>query len=117
MSGFVNKTMGDVIKETAERFPDHPALIAPQFQVRCNYQELYDQCRRTARGLMALGVKRGDHVSVWTTNVPEWVYLQFALGMVGGILVTINTNYQWCHADASQHCQQRPDGWRCHGHD
>jgi fatty-acyl-CoA synthase len=94
MSGFVNKTMGDVIKETAERFPDHPALIAPQFQVRYNYQELYDQCRRTARGLMALGVKRGDHVSVWTTNVPEWVYLQFALGMVGGILVTINTNYQ-----------------------
>lgn len=94
MSDFVNKTMGDVIKETAERFPDHPALIAPQFQVRCNYQELYDQCRRTARGLMALGVKRGDHVSVWTTNVPEWVYLQFALGMVGGILVTINTNYQ-----------------------
>ncbi|MEN6637723.1 MAG: AMP-binding protein [Smithella sp.] len=94
MSDFVNKTMGDVIKETAERFPDHPALIAPQFQVRCNYQELYDQCRRTARGLMALGVKRGDHVSVWTTNVPECVYLQFALGMVGGILVTINTNYQ-----------------------
>ena len=94
MSDFVNKTMGDVIKETAERFPDHPALIAPQFQVRYNYQELYDQCRRTARGLMALGVKRGDHVSVWTTNVPEWVYLQFALGMVGGVLVTINTNYQ-----------------------
>jgi fatty-acyl-CoA synthase len=94
MSDFVNKTMGDVIKQTAERFPDHPALIAPQFQVRFNYQELYDQCRRTARGLMALGVKRGDHVSVWTTNVPEWVYLQFALGMVGGILVTINTNYQ-----------------------
>lgn len=94
MSDFVNKTMGDVIKQTAERFPDHPALIAPQFQVRFNYQELYDQCRRTARGLMALGVKCGDHVSVWTTNVPEWVYLQFALGMVGGILVTINTNYQ-----------------------
>ena len=55
---------------------------------------LYDQCRKTARGLLALGIKRGDHVSVWTTNVPEWVYLQFALGMVGGVLVTINTNYQ-----------------------
>ena len=44
--------------------------------------------------MIALGVKRGDHVSVWTTNVPEWVYLQFALGMVGAVLVTINTNYQ-----------------------
>ena len=94
MSGFVNKTMGSVIEETAGRFPDHPALIAPQFQVRLNYRELYEQCRKTARGLMAMGVRRGDHVSVWTTNVPEWVYLQFALGMVGGILVTINTNYQ-----------------------
>lgn len=94
MSGFVNKTMGSVIEETAGRFPDHPALIAPQFQVRLNYRELYEQCRKTARGLMAIGVRRGDHVSVWTTNVPEWVYLQFALGMVGGILVTINTNYQ-----------------------
>ena len=94
MSDFVSKTMGEVIKETAGRFPDHPALVAPEFNIRLNYTQLYDQCRKTARGLIALGVKRGDHVSVWTTNVPEWVYLQFALGMVGAVLVTINTNYQ-----------------------
>ena len=43
---------------------------------------------------MAMGVKRGDKISVWTTNVPQWVYLQFSLGMIGGILVTVNTNYQ-----------------------
>jgi fatty-acyl-CoA synthase len=94
MSDFVNKTMGDVIKDTVSRFPENPALICPQFNVRYSYSQLYDQCRKTARGLLALGIKRGDHVSVWTTNVPEWVYLQFALGMVGGVLVTINTNYQ-----------------------
>ncbi len=94
MSGFVQKTLGEVIRDTALRFPDAPALIAPQFQVRLSYRELYDQCLQTARGLMALGVKPGDAVSVWTTNVPQWVYLQFALGMVGGVLVTVNTNYQ-----------------------
>jgi len=94
MSGFVNKTVGDVIKDTAGRYPDNPALISPQFQIRENYRELYDQCRKTAKGLLAIGIQKGDHVSVWTTNVPEWVYLQFALGMVGGVLVTINTNYQ-----------------------
>ncbi len=94
MSGFVNKTLGEVIKDTARRYPENPALISPQFQIRQNYRELYDQCRKTAKGLMALGVKKGDHVSVWTTNVPEWVYLQYALGMVGAVLVTINTNYQ-----------------------
>jgi fatty-acyl-CoA synthase len=94
MSGFVRKMMGDVIRETAGRYPENPALVSPQFQVRHNYRELYDQCRKVARGLMAMGVKKGDHVSVWTTNVPEWIYLQFALGMVGGVLVTINTNYR-----------------------
>ena len=94
MSGFVYKTMGDVIKETAQRHRHNPALTCPQFNVRHTYGELYEQCRRTAKGLMAMGIRRGDHVSVWTTNVPQWVYLQFALGMVGGVLVTINTNYQ-----------------------
>lgn len=94
MSDFVNKTVGEVVKETAERFPENPALISPQFKIRQTYREFYDQCRKTARGLMALGIQKGDHVSVWTTNIPEWIYLQSALGMVGGVLVTINTNYQ-----------------------
>jgi len=94
MSDFVNKTVGELVKETAGRFPENPALISPQFKIRQTYSEFYDQCRKTARGLMALGIQKGDHVSVWTTNIPEWIYLQSALGMVGGVLVTINTNYQ-----------------------
>jgi fatty-acyl-CoA synthase len=94
MSGFVNKTIGQVIKDTAWRYPLNLALIHPEFGVRQNYQDFYAECRKIARGLMALGIKRGDHVSVWTTNIPEWIYLQFALGMVGGVLVTVNTNYQ-----------------------
>ncbi|HPB82072.1 MAG TPA: AMP-binding protein, partial [Spirochaetota bacterium] len=40
------------------------------------------------------GIKRGDHVSVWASNVPEWVYLQFGLSMIGAVLVTVNTNYK-----------------------
>jgi len=94
MSDFVNKTMGEVMKDAAVHFPENLALISPQFNVRHTYRELYDHCRRLAKGLLALGIKKGDRISVWTTNVPEWVYLQFALGMVGGVLVTINTNYQ-----------------------
>ena len=94
MSGFVHTTIGQVIRDTAERYPLTDALIHPDFGVHLNYREFYDQCRKVAKGLMALGVKRGDHISVWTTNIPEWVYLQFGLGMVGGVLVTVNTNYQ-----------------------
>lgn len=94
MSGFVNKTIGQVIRETAVRYPQNLALIHPEFGVRQNYRDFYDNCRAIAKGLMGMGVKRGDNVSVWTTNIPEWVYLQFALGMIGGVLVTVNINYQ-----------------------
>ena len=44
-----------------------------------------------ARGLIARGVKPGDRVAVWATNVPEWIVLQFALAKIGAILVTVNT--------------------------
>ncbi|OGP67455.1 MAG: AMP-binding protein [Deltaproteobacteria bacterium RBG_19FT_COMBO_43_11] len=94
MPGFVNKTIGQVIQDTARRYPLNLALIHPESGVRQNYHDFYAQCRKIARGLMACGIKRGDKVSVWTTNIPEWLYLQFALGMVGGVLVTVNTSYQ-----------------------
>src|SRR5688572_33219607 len=55
------------------------------------FRELEAEVRIIARGLMAHGVKRGDRVSVWATNVPEWVVLQFALAKIGAILVTVNT--------------------------
>jgi fatty-acyl-CoA synthase len=94
MSDFVNKTIGQLVKDTATRFPENTALSSLEFGIRQTYREFYKTCRDVAKGLMAMGIKRGDHVAVWTTNIPEWVYLQSALGMTGGVLVTINTNYQ-----------------------
>lgn len=94
MSDFVNKTIGQLIKDTAARYPQNLALVCPDFGIRQNYSEFYKTCRDVAKGLMAIGIKRGDNIAVWTTNIPEWVYLQFALGMTGGVLVTVNTNYQ-----------------------
>ncbi|MCU0848799.1 MAG: AMP-binding protein [Spirochaetes bacterium] len=94
MTQFVKKTIGQVLKETAEKFSKNEALIYPEFGIRQNYGEFLASCRKVARGLMALGVKKGDHVAVWTTNVPEWVYMQFGLGMIGAVLVTVNTNYK-----------------------
>jgi len=94
MSAFVRKTIGQLIRETAARYPDNPALVCPDFNVRQTYAQFYQTCRQVAKGLMAIGIQRGDPIAVWTTNIPEWIYLQFSLGMVGGVLVTVNTNYQ-----------------------
>jgi fatty-acyl-CoA synthase len=41
-----------------------------------------------------MGVKKGDHLSIWANNVPEWVILQFATAKIGAVLVTINTSYK-----------------------
>jgi fatty-acyl-CoA synthase len=94
MSDFVDKTIGDALKETAQAFGEREALVCPESGIRQNYAEFHAMCRKTARGFMALGVKKGDHVSVWTTNVPQWAYLQFGLAMTGAVLVTVNTNYK-----------------------
>jgi len=94
MSEFVNKTIGQLVKDTATRYPENTALVSLEFGIRQNYREFYKTCKDVAKGLMAMGIQRGDHVAVWTTNIPEWTYLQSALGMTGGVLVTINTNYQ-----------------------
>jgi fatty-acyl-CoA synthase len=60
--------------------------------LRLTFADLERQARQVARGLMPLGVARGDRVTVWATNVPEWIVLQFALAKIGAILVTANTS-------------------------
>ena len=94
MTQFVNKTIGMTLRDTVAKFPDHDALIHPESGIRQNYSDFYKSCRSAAKGFMALGIRKGDNVSVWTTNVPEWVYMQFGLGMIGAVLVTVNTSYR-----------------------
>ncbi len=94
MSSFIEKTIGQALKERASEIPGNDALVYPEFGIRQNYKDFYAAARDVAKGFMALGVKKGDHVSVWTTNLPEWVYMQFGLSMIGAVLVTVNTNYK-----------------------
>lgn len=94
MSSFVEKTIGQVLEDTVMRFPHNEALVYPDLDIRQDYREFYESCKKAAKGFMALGIKKGDHVSVWTTNVAQWIYIQFGLAMAGGVLVTVNTNYK-----------------------
>lgn len=94
MDQFREITMGGLLRDTASRYPDHDAMVFPAASLRLTYAQFEQKCVETAKGFMALGVKNGDKVSVWTTNLPEWVYLQCGLGMIGAVLVTVNTNYR-----------------------
>jgi fatty-acyl-CoA synthase len=94
MSQQINLTVGALLDSMAERFPENDALVYPERGLRHSYREFNEVCRTVAKGLLKLGIKKGDNVSIWAYNVPEWVILQFATAKIGAILVTVNTSYK-----------------------
>ena len=94
----IEQTLGDLLDQRAAELPDKEALVYhyPEFglEMRLSYSQYRHMVNRVAKGLLALGVERGDHVAVWAPNVPEWIFLQLALAKIGGVIVTVNTNYR-----------------------
>ncbi len=87
-------TLGQVLRKTAGRYPTHDAVAFPDLDLRTSYADFDRQVDAAARGLLALGIKTGDHVAIWATNVPQWVILQFATARIGAVLVNINPAYR-----------------------
>ena len=94
MSRQLEFTVGGLLDHMSGRFPDNDALVSVERGVSYTYREFNEVCRSVAKGLLRMGVKKGDHVSIWANNVPEWVILQFATAKIGAVLVTINTSYK-----------------------
>ena len=87
-------TLGQLLDETVAKYPDNEAIVYADRDYRETWSQFSTTVDRVAKGLMALGVKKGDKVAVWATNVPHWVTLQFATAKIGAILLTININYK-----------------------
>ena len=87
-------TLGTLLDETVERSPDSDAIVYVDRDYRQTWAEFSETVDRVAKGLMAMGIVRGDRVAVWATNVPHWVTLQFATARIGLILVNINPAYR-----------------------
>jgi len=88
---FRDVTVGDLLARLAGAVPDREALVYAGGP-RLTFSQLEQEARTIAKGLMAIGVARGERVVLWATNVPEWVILQFAVAKIGAVLVTANTS-------------------------
>ncbi|MBY5962403.1 MULTISPECIES: AMP-binding protein [Marinobacter] len=86
-------TIGDMLDRTAQQFPDNEALVCLHQDIRWTYKEFVDKVNEAARAFIAIGVKRGDRVGIWSPNRYEWTVTQFATAKVGAILVNINPAY------------------------
>src|SRR4029079_3800846 len=87
-------TIGDLLDRQVARFGARDALVHVEHSVRYTYAEFRAECDRVAKGLIALGIQKGEHVAIWATNSPEWVVAQFATAKIGAVLITVNPAYR-----------------------
>ncbi len=89
---YPKRRFGDLPGEMAARFPNREALVFED--ERYTFAELKAEIDHAAKALMALGVARGDHVSLWLNNRSEWIFLMYALAKVGAAQVPVNTRFR-----------------------
>ncbi len=90
----LEKTLGQVLQQNAIDFPDRVALKYSQSGYRLTWKELNEEAEAIAKGWLKLGIKKGDHIAIWATNVKEWLLTLFSSAKIGAVLVTVNTNYK-----------------------
>lgn len=90
----LNICIGQALDRAAERFPDGLALVMRHTSERFTWRQLRHEVEKLARGLMGLGVEKGQRVGMWATNCTEWVLAQFATAKIGAILVNLNPRYR-----------------------
>jgi fatty-acyl-CoA synthase len=90
----LNLTVGDLLDRTASRFPDRDAVVSCHQLRRFTWAELSDQADRVARGLWALGIRKGDRVGLWSTNCIEWLMMHMGTARAGAALVNVNPAYR-----------------------
>ncbi len=90
----IDLTFPQVLDRVCEAFPDQYAFRFTEMDYTRTYPEFRDDVDRFARALISLGVKRGDHVAVWSTNLPQWYIAFWATTKIGAVLVTVNTAYK-----------------------
>ncbi len=92
-------TLGQLLDQTVARCGENDAVVYADRDYRLSWFEFSEEVDYVARGLMALGVKHGEKVALWATNVPHWLVLMFATAKIGAILLPLNINYKSAEID------------------
>jgi fatty-acyl-CoA synthase len=90
----IGRTIGDDLRRTIGLFGAREALVDRPSGRRWTYAELGADVDRLARGLLAIGIEKGDRIGIWSPNCAEWVLVQYATAEIGAILVNINPAYR-----------------------
>lgn len=89
-----DRTLGQWLEYWAEETPDKEYIVYSDRDLRFTWKQFNERVDNMAKGLLAIGLKPGDHMGIWATNVPDWLTFLYAGAKIGVVLVTINTNYK-----------------------
>ena len=90
----IDLTFPEVLDRVVKEFPDQYAFRYTTCDYTRTYAQFRDDVDQFARALIAMGVKKGDHVAIWATNIPQWFITFWASARIGAVLVTVNTAYK-----------------------
>ena len=113
------RTLGDWLEHWAKTTPDKEYLVYSDRDLRFTWSKFNERVDNLAKGLLAIGVKKGSNVGIWATNVPDWLTFLYATAKIGAVLVTVNTNYkqaelEYLCKDSDMHTLCITDGtWDC----
>src|SRR3712207_4568174 len=89
--GTGSKTIADLMLLAAEKYADQ---VAVKHQVDgewrdVTFREVGEVVSEVGRGLIALGINRGDRVAILCNTRPEWTYCDFGITSAGAVVVPI----------------------------
>ncbi|AKB51162.1 Long-chain-fatty-acid--CoA ligase [Methanosarcina barkeri str. Wiesmoor] len=90
----IEESLGNYFEKQVAVDPDHEFIIYPDRNLRFTYGQFNERVNNLAKGLLAIGITKGDHVGIWAKNVPDWLTFMFATAKIGAVLVTVNTAYK-----------------------
>ena len=114
-----DRTLGQWLEHWAETTPDKEYIVYSDRNLRFTWSKFNERVDNLAKGLIAIGVKKGSNVGIWATNVPDWLTFLYATAKIGAVLVTVNTNYkqnelEYLCKDSDMHTLCITDGtWDC----
>jgi fatty-acyl-CoA synthase len=113
----IDTTFGQFLEQWASQTPDKDFIVYPDRGLRFSYASFNERVDNLAKALLHLGLKKGDKLGIFANNVPDWLTYFFATAKIGGVLVTINTNYrthelEYLVKNSDLHTLCLVNGWR-----
>jgi long-chain acyl-CoA synthetase len=84
----LHESIDQLLPATAARLPDKTALVFGDRMF--TFRELEKLTNRAANGLKGLGVKKGDRVTLFGQNSPEWAISYAGIAKAGGVINPVN---------------------------